>query len=90
MSNYLFIEEDNTSRKVYLTLKELADYTGLSISTLYKYSSSGRIPTYKPFGKQVFIKIDEIAQIFEESRSSSNAELESKAEALSFRNPSIA
>ena len=90
MSKYLFIEEDKTSRKVFLSLKELAEYTGISLSTVYKYSSSGRIPTYKPFGKQVFVKVEEIARIFEESRSSSNAELESKAEAIFFQNPSIA
>ena len=89
MANYLFTEKTSEPQKTYISLKELAEYTGISLSTIYKYSSSGRIPVYKPFGKQVFVKVEEISQIFEDSRSSSNAELESKASAISFANATI-
>ena len=87
-SNYkLYRQEGN---KTYISLKEFAEYAGISMSTVYKYSSSGQVPVYKPFGKHTFVKVEEIARIFEESRSSSNQELEIKADSLSFGNTSIA
>jgi len=66
----------NNYNKVYISLGEFAEYAGLSMSTAYKYSSSGKIPTYKPFGKAVYVKVEEIAQQFEDSRICSNEELE--------------
>ena len=45
-----------------LTLKETAEFLDLSISHLYKLTSAGKIPHYKPQGKRVFFdKVELIA-----------------------------
>ena len=43
-----------------LTLDEVAQYTGLSKSWLYKLTCQNKIPFYKPFGKRIFFQIEEI------------------------------
>ena len=40
--------------KQVLNVEEASEYTGLSTSTLYKLTSSRRIPHSKPSGKKVF------------------------------------
>ena len=47
------------SKKV-LTLDEVAQYTGLSKSCLYKMTSQKVIPHYKPNGKLVFFDREEV------------------------------
>ena len=47
------------SKKV-LTLDEVAQYTGLSKSCLYKMTSQKVIPHYKPNGKMVFFDREEV------------------------------
>ena len=42
--------------KTILNFSELAAYTGLSKSYLYKLSSAGKLPAYKPFGKMLFFE----------------------------------
>ncbi|MBP7984095.1 helix-turn-helix domain-containing protein [Bacteroides sp. KFT8] len=43
-----------------LTSQEAADYTGLSLSQLYKMTSSMAIPYYKPRGKMVYFDKKEL------------------------------
>ena len=47
------------SKKV-LTLDEVAQYTGMSKSCLYKMTSQKIIPHYKPNGKLVFFDREEV------------------------------
>jgi excisionase family DNA binding protein len=46
---------DINSKNV-LTFSEAVKYTGFKSSYLYKLTSSGRIPHYKPIGKLIFFK----------------------------------
>lgn len=43
-------------KKTILTIDDASFLTGLSIHTLYKYSSQGILPSYKPNGKKLFFK----------------------------------
>ncbi|MBT3748038.1 MAG: helix-turn-helix domain-containing protein [Bacteroidetes bacterium] len=54
------IEKMLTSQKTVLSFSETADYTGLSKSYLYKLTSAGVIPHYKPTGKMLYFKKSEI------------------------------
>lgn len=48
------------TNKTVLTFDEVASYTGLSKSYLYKLTSGGSIPHYKPNGKQIYFDKSEI------------------------------
>ena len=43
-----------------LTVEGLMDYTGFSRKQIYKLTSTRRIPHYKPSGRKLFFKKDEI------------------------------
>ncbi|MFA5706917.1 MAG: helix-turn-helix domain-containing protein, partial [Candidatus Neomarinimicrobiota bacterium] len=47
-------------QKTVLNLEEVAAYTGLSKSCLYKKTSTGGIPCYKPNGKHIYFNKNEI------------------------------
>ena len=49
-----------TWQKPVLTFAEAAKFTGLSQSYLYKLTSAGKIPHYKPSGKLLFFKKEEL------------------------------
>ena len=53
-SRLINIEQALLSVKTVLTLDEVAVYTGLSKSYLYKLTSTGQIPHSKPNGKNVY------------------------------------
>ena len=65
--------------KEVLNLDEVSTYTGLSKSYLYKLTSTGVIPHFKPFGKLVFFNRKEIDIFLQKNRVSGNDELENKA-----------
>jgi excisionase family DNA binding protein len=51
------------SQKTFLTFNELAEYTGLSKSYLYKLSMNFKIPgMYRPMGKQLYFDRKEVDQ----------------------------
>lgn len=54
--------EQNTllAAKQVLTFDDVAILTGLSKSTLYKLTSQGKIPHYKPSGKMVYFDRKEL------------------------------
>ena len=72
------IENLLTTQKTVLTLDEVAAYTGLSKSYLYKLTCSGGIPCYKPQGKLYFNK-QEIDQWRMQNRKATNVELDRQA-----------
>ena len=54
------IEELLLTSKTVLNLEEVLLYTGLSKSYMYKLTSTGSIPCYKPQGKHIFFKKSEV------------------------------
>lgn len=54
------IEKLLLGSKAVLTLREAAEYMGLSVSYLYKLTSSGLIPFSKPIGKMVYFSKEDI------------------------------
>lgn len=49
--------------KEFITLKEAAQYLGVQESYLYKLTMQKKIPYYKPFGKLLYFKRQELDQI---------------------------
>lgn len=66
--------------KEVLTLKEVADYTGLSKSYLYKLTMRQEIPHYKPNGKQIYFNRLELNQWLQSNRVSTQAEIAQQAQ----------
>jgi len=52
------------NQKTVLNLEEVAAYTGLSKSCLYKKTSTGGIPCYKPNGKHIYFNKNEIDKLY--------------------------
>jgi excisionase family DNA binding protein len=55
-------------KKEVLTLSEVAEYTGLSRSHIYKLCSTNAIPYYKPFGKVNYFDRLEIISWLKQNR----------------------
>jgi len=66
-------------QKTVLNFDEVAAFTGLSKSYLYKLTCSGGVPCYKPNGKHIYFNKPEIEQWLLQNRKATNVELESHA-----------
>ena len=73
------IESLLLSQKVVLNFNEVAIYTGLSKSYLYKLTSTAGIPCYKPQGKQIYFNKEEIDKWLLQNRKATNIEIENQA-----------
>ena len=73
-------------QKTVLNFDEVAAYTSLSKSYLYKLTSTGGIPCYKPNGKQIYFNKTEIDQWLLQNRKATNAELDSQASTFTLNN----
>ena len=73
------IETLLSSQKTVLNFDEVAVYTGLSKSYLYKLTCSGGIPCYKPQGKHIYFNKPEIDQWLLQNRKATTREIESQA-----------
>lgn len=73
------IESLLLSQKTVLNFDEVATYTGLSKSHLYKLTSSGGVPCYKPQGKQIYFSKSEIDKWLLQNRKATIEEIEAKA-----------
>lgn len=62
-----------------MNLDDLANYTGISKSYLYKLTSQGIIPHSKPFGKMLFFEKEEIDKFLLSKKVKLASELETKA-----------
>ncbi|MCK4676772.1 MAG: helix-turn-helix domain-containing protein [Bacteroidales bacterium] len=71
-----------SSQKTILTFKEAAAYLGLSKSYLYKLTSAERISHYKPQGKLIYFKKNELDNWLLRNRNVTKKEIEKMA--LSF------
>jgi excisionase family DNA binding protein len=67
------------SQKTVLNFDEVAAYTGLSKSYLYKLTCSGGIPCYKPQGKHIYFNKSEIDQWLLQNRKATNDEIDNQA-----------
>ena len=73
------LAEDVFFLKPVLTFEEACRYTGLSKSWMYKLTHRGDIPHYKPDGKRIYFRTQEIEQWLLRNKISSNEEIRSKA-----------
>ena len=78
-NHMLFIEKKMYMLKEYLTVQEAADYIGLSSSLIYKMTSKHYFPVYKPNGKTVFLRRDDINRWISRNKILSQEELEEYA-----------
>lgn len=62
-----------------LTLEEVAIYTGLSQSYIYKLTSNNEIPFYKPRAKMVYFDREEIDTWLLQNKVKTNKEIEEEA-----------
>lgn len=69
------IERLLISQKTVLNFDELVEYTGLSQSYLYKLTSKGDIPFYRPNGKQLYFNKEEIDRWLLRNRAKTNEEI---------------
>jgi excisionase family DNA binding protein len=67
------------NQKSVFNFDEIAAYTGLSKSHLYKLTSSGGIPCYKPQGKHIYFNKVEIDAWLMQNRKATNQEIEIQA-----------
>jgi excisionase family DNA binding protein len=65
-----------------LTLGEAAIYLGLSPGFLYKLTSQGRIPYFKPAGGRLYFKLEDLDGYLYRNRRAADYELVTKAEAF--------
>lgn len=74
------IQAQGILKKDVLTFEEACTYSGISKSFMYKLTSGGKIPFYKPGGKLVYFKRVELDEWLLQNRSNTNEELDQLAE----------
>jgi excisionase family DNA binding protein len=74
------IENMLLSQKTVLSFDEASVYTGLSKSHLYKLTSTGGIPCYKPTGKKLYFDKDELDEWLLRNKKLSQDEIDDMAE----------
>ena len=79
------IEDLLLNQKTVLSFEETAVYTGLSKSHLYKLTSTGGIPCYKPTGKKLYFNKEELDEWLLRNKKLSQDEIDDKAEAHLMR-----
>ena len=67
-----------------LTIEECSMLTGMTVGSLYRRTSSGEIPYYKPMGGKIFFKKEEIERWMLRNRQATKEELESEAATRAF------
>ena len=73
------IEELLLTQKTVLKLDEVILLTGLSKSYLYKLTSTGGIPCYKPQGKHIYFKKTEVEDWLLQNRKATIIEIDEMA-----------
>ena len=86
MENYKLLDERLRnieslllSQKSVLNFNEVAVYTGLSKSYLYKLTSTGGIPCYEPQGKHIYFNKTELDDWLLQNRKVTTQEIEERA-----------
>jgi excisionase family DNA binding protein len=73
------LTEQNMLKKEVLSFNEAAIYLEVSHSHLYKMTSTGVIPSYKPNGKKLYFNRKELDSWLLSNRQSSQEEIEQQA-----------
>ncbi len=73
------LESQNLVRKSILNFNETCQYLELSQSHLYKLTSTGAVPHYKPNGKKIYFKREELDNWLLRNRSTTQEEVETQA-----------
>ena len=77
------VQQDTTAQKAVLTLSEAAEYCGFSRRYLLKLIGLRKLPAYKPGGKAIFLRRDELESWLCSNRISTAAELDTEARRIS-------
>ena len=80
------IEYSIKAQKNVLTFKEAAQFIGLSQSYLYKLTSKGIIPHYKPSGKMIYFNREELEMWLLQNRKKTLDEIETYTATRSILN----
>lgn len=81
------VDKLNLCQKEVMSIEDVALYTGMKKSYIYKLTSGGHIPYYKPGGKYLFFKRTEIDQWLLSNRYGSADELNAEAKLYTASNP---
>ncbi len=81
------IENLLLSQKSVMSFDEMAIYSGLSKSYLYKMTCTGGVPCYKPNGKNIYFDRKEVDQWLLRNRKATTDEIESQASTYIVKNP---
>lgn len=81
------VDKLNLCQKEVMSIEDVALYTGMKKSYIYKLTSVGHIPYYKPGGKYLFFKRAEIDQWLLSNRYGSADELNAEAKLYTASNP---
>lgn len=73
------LKKSSLAGKDVLTFGEASTYTGISKSTLYKLTSAGAVPHYKPTGKPIFFDRKEMEQWLLSNKVKTHDEIQSEA-----------
>jgi excisionase family DNA binding protein len=68
-----------SNNKTVLTFDEACNYTGFAKSFMYKMTSTGKIPCYKPQGKMIFFERAQVEKWLLRNRVTQADEIEEKA-----------
>ena len=79
------IEKLLLGQKEILNLEETSEFTGLSRAYIYKLSSLGQIPKYKPRNGQLYFKRTEIEAWLLRNKTSSQDEIDMAADQYLLR-----
>lgn len=71
--------DQNIILKNVLSFNEASHYLELSQSHLYKLTSTGNIPHYKPNGKKIYFKREELDQWLLRNRNTTQEEIDKQA-----------
>jgi excisionase family DNA binding protein len=74
----LMLQNQNLLQKQVLNFQETAQFLEISHSHLYKLTSTNVVPFYKPTGKKLYFKRDELEKFLLQNRSTTVDEIETQ------------
>lgn len=79
------LQNQGIQLKELLTVEEVALYTGYKKSHLYKLTSAGKIPHYKPGGKVIYFRKNELDEWLMRNKVYSEEEIQEAAQNFVLR-----
>lgn len=73
-------EKPEKAIKSFMTIGEVAEFMGISKSYLYKLTMEKTIPHYKPLGKKIYFKREDVEEFLFRNRIATDEELEQAAQ----------